>query len=170
MHNYKTHFFLAFSLVALLMSGCGRLGGNIDTCSLVSKSDAESILLKPAHLDKEATAELDRLSSSAPGVSGTCVYTSDGAANPSRIVVGYRNYESAELIKSAFEDSRSNVWKSKAQQTVDGVGDEAVLLDGHLVALRKGKTWLQLGIEQPEGSEFSVEALKSVAKHAGSSL
>lgn len=159
--------FLQFVLsgLALILTGCGAKT-SIDACKLVTKEDADSILKKPTQFDKQATDKLISLSSS-PGV---CVYSIGPEETAPKVVVGFRGYDSLEMIKAGFTDSKDTVWKKKMQEPVTGVGDDAVLLDGKLIALRNGKTWLQIGAETAESTDISTEALKSVAKKAASLL
>jgi hypothetical protein len=152
----------------LMFAGC-RLGG-LNACQLVTKAEAESILKRTAHMDEAATTQADRLSAAEPGVAGTCIYSTGIDETSPRLVVGYRVWSSMEEVQAGFDDSKRKSWKSQTQEVQVGTGDEAILLDGKLIALRKGKTWVQIGVTQSPPEGVSVEALKAVAQRVADEL
>jgi hypothetical protein len=171
MKRHGLYLLCALCACVIFLEGCSSrgLGGQIDACHLVTKTDAESILKKTVRFDREQTAEAVRLVNE-PEVTGTCVYTSGDQPTSPRLVASYRVYDNPGIARAGFQDAWEKMWKDETKEVVEGAGDEAFLVGGHMMVLRKGKTWLQIGIMQSPPGEISVEDLKSVARRAGASL
>ncbi|MEP6849716.1 MAG: hypothetical protein ABI999_12740 [Acidobacteriota bacterium] len=145
-----------------LLAGC-RKKEELDACKLVNEADAQAIIDRPIKFDQAMTDKVRSLDHS-PGV---CIYSAGPDETSPRVVVGYRLYDSLDLIKEGFTESKTSVWKTQNQEPLLTIGDDAVLLDGSLIALRKGKVWLQIGVANAgEHDTISKEALKSAAQKA----
>lgn len=157
-------WFLVLSVV-IFSSGCGAKA-EPDACKLVTLADAQAIIDKQVHFNPAFTDKIKSLSS----MPGICVYSAGADESSPRVVVSYRRYESQDLIKLSFNDSRETVWKKQKQEILSGIGEDAVLLDDSSIAFRKGTIWFQLGVAEPGDAVISAEGLKAAARKAAASL
>ena len=160
-------FLITIAAISLSQS-CSRVGPNAETdaCKLVTNGDANEILMTAARYDKPATDEAKRLSS----LPGICIYSGGDSTAPTQLVVGYRLYDTVAEIKAGFDESKTSAWKDQSQESLPDIGDDSILLNGKLIAVRKNKKWLQIGVTKGEPGSFSLDALKNAAKRAASSL
>ena len=150
---------------ASLFAGCGAKA-EPDVCKLVTLADAQSIVNKQVQFNQIFTDKLKALSA----IPGICVYSAGADESSPRVVVSYRRYESQDLIKLSFNDSKETAWKKQKQEILGGIGEDAVLLDDSSIAFRKGTIWFQIGVGEQGDAVVSTDGLKSAARKAAASL